>query len=156
MPFVEWISAWPGATLLQQSGTAYLVVNAVHILGVGMLVGGILPLDLRLIGVYRAVPLDVIGPFLSRSAAAGLVLAVLTGLWLFTVKPLEYLDNAAFLWKMGLLAVALANVGLQHRNRHFQIALAGGDVHASVRLVAGFSVILWLLVLLAGRWIGFL
>jgi hypothetical protein len=155
MQLVDWIGAWPGAVVLQRSGVAYLLVNAVHIAAVGVLVGGILPLDLRLMGLFRGVPLAAIGPFLVRSAATGLVLAIVTGLWLFTVKPREYLDNEAFLWKMALLLLALANVGLQHRNLHFRLALAGGDLHPSVRLTAGCSAILWLAVLVAGRWIGF-
>ena len=75
MSLVEWIGAWPGAVLLQRSGTAYLLVNAAHILGVGLVVGAILPLDLRLLGFYRRVPLEVVGPFLSRAAAAGVALA---------------------------------------------------------------------------------
>ena len=156
MQLVEWIGTWPGAVLLQRSGTAYLLVNAAHIVGVGLLVGGILPLDLRLAGFFRGVPLATIGPFLSRSAAIGVVLALATGLWLFTVKPVEYLDNEAFLWKMALLALALANVVVQHRSRHYRLALAGGDLHASVRLFACCSAVLWLAVLVAGRWIGFL
>lgn len=156
MPLVEWIGAWPGAVLLQRSGTAYLLVNAVHILGVALLVGGILPLDLRLAGALRSVPLATVGPFLMRSAACGLVLAIVTGLWLFTVKPAEYLANAAFLWKLALLTLALLNVGAQHGNRRFRTALAGsGAPAASVRLVAGCSAVLWLSVLVAGRWIGF-
>ena len=101
-------------------------------------------------------PLPVIGPFLSRMAAVGVALAIVTGLWLFTVKPGEYLGNAAFLCNVALLTLALANVVLQHRSRHFRVALAGGDVRASVRLVAGFSAVLWLSALVAGRWIGFL
>ena len=156
MPLVEWIGYWPGAVLLQRSGTAYLLVNAAHIAAVGLLIGSILPLDLRLIGLFRGVPLPVIGPFLSRMAAVGVALAIVTGLWLFTVKPGEYLGNAAFLCKVALLTLALANVVLQHRSRHFRVALAGGDVRASVRLVAGFSAVLWLSALVAGRWIGFL
>ena len=155
MPFVEWIGTWPGAVLLHRSGTAYLFVNAAHIAAVGLIVGGILPLDLRLAGFFRGVPLAVIGPFLSRSAAIGVVLAMATGLWLFTVKPAEYLANEAFLWKMALLAVALANVGLQHRSRPYRLALAGGALHPGVRLLAGCSAVLWLAVLVAGRWIGF-
>ena len=74
-----WLASWPGAVLLQRSGTAYLLVNAAHILGVGLLVGAILPLDLRLLGFFRGVPLQVVGPFLSRAAATGLVLALATG-----------------------------------------------------------------------------
>lgn len=156
MQFVEWIGTWPGAVLLQRSGTAYLLLNAVHIVGIGLIVGAILPLDLRLLGFFRRVPLDVIGPFLSRIAAIGVLLAIATGLWLFTVKPVEYLENAAFLLKVGLLTLALANVVLQHRNRYFRVALANGDVHPSVQLTAACSAILWLSVLVAGRWIGFI
>jgi hypothetical protein len=156
MQLVEWIGSWPGAVLLQRSGTAYLLVNAAHIAAVGLLIGSILPLDLRLIGFFRGVPLPVIGPFLSRMAAVGVALAIVTGLWLFTVKPGEYLGNVAFLCKVALLTLALANVVLQHRSRQFGIALAGGSVGASVRLVAGISAVLWLSVLVAGRWIGFL
>ena len=156
MPLVEWIGSWPGAVLLQRSGTAYLLVNAAHIAAIGLLIGSIVPLDLRLIGFFRAVPLPILGPFLSRMAAVGVTLAIVTGLWLFTVKPGEYLGNPAFLAKMALLALALANVVLQHRSRYFPLALAGGDVHSSVRLVAGCSATLWLSVLVAGRWIGFI
>jgi hypothetical protein len=156
MPLVEWIGAWPGAVFLHDSGTAYLLVNAAHILGVGLLVGAIIPLDLRLLGLFRHAPLAVLAPFLSRAAATGAVLAILTGLWLFSVKPGEYLGNAAFLWKAGLLIAALANVALQHGNNRFAAAVAGGELRPAVRLVAGCSILLWVSVLVAGRWIGFL
>ena len=156
MQLVELIGAWPGAVLLQESGTAYLFVNAAHILGIGLLVGSILPLDLRLAGCFRSVPLVVIGPFLMRVAAAGGATAVLMGLWLFSVKPSEYVANTAFLWKMALLAAALGNVILQHRSRDFTLAMEGGSIGAAVRIRAILSALLWLSVLLAGRWIGFL
>jgi hypothetical protein len=152
---LEWIGAWPGAVLLRGSGTAYLFVNAAHILGIGLLVGAILPLDLRLLGFFRSVPLGVLAPFLSRAAAVGAVLAIVTGLWLFSMKPGEYVANNAFLCKAGLLALALANVTLQHGNRHFALALTGGAVRPTVRAVAAGSILLWLSVLVAGRWIAF-
>jgi hypothetical protein len=155
MPLLDWIGAWPGAVLLRGSGTAWVLVNAAHILGIGLLVGAILPLDLRLLGLFRAVPLGVIAPFLSRAAAVGAVLAIVTGLWLFSMKPAEYVANAAFLAKAALLALALANVGLQHANRHFALAVAGGEVRATVRVVALCSMLLWVAVLVAGRWIAF-
>ncbi len=154
MPLVDWIGAWPGAVLLRGSGTAWLLVNAAHILGVGLLVGAILPLDLRLLGLFPKVPLAVIAPFLSRAAAAGAVLAILTGLWLFSMKPAEYLHNSAFVWKTALLALALANVALQHGNRGFTQAF-GSELRPTVRVFALCSILLWLSVLVAGRWIGF-
>jgi hypothetical protein len=151
-----WIASWPGAVLLQESGTAYLFVNAAHIVGIGLIVGAILPLDLRLIGCFQSVPVTVIAPFLSRVAAVGVTWAVLTGLWLFSVKPAEYLVNTAFLAKMALLALAIGNIALQHHGRDFRLALDSGKIRPRVRLLAAVSAVLWLSVLVAGRWIGFL
>ena len=156
MPLIEWIGAWPGAVLLRDSGTAYLFVNAAHILCIALLLGSILPLDLRLIGFFRTAPLGVLAPFLLRFAASGAVLAMLTGLWLFSVKPQEYIVNTAFLTKMTLLLLALGNVFLQHHSRDFSLALDSGEVATLVRVRALVSALLWLSVLLAGRWIGFL
>lgn len=147
MSFVEGLAgalaSWPGAVLLQRSGTAYLLVSAAHILGVGLLVGAILPLDLRVLGFFRTVPLAVVEPFLVRAAATGLALALATGVWLFTVNPADYLANEAFLIKLALLAAALLNIALRHRVAGF------------ARAAAALSFLLWLGVLVAGRWIGF-
>jgi len=147
---LEAIAGWPGAEWLRQSATAYLFVNAAHILGIALLLGAILPLDLRLAGFLRRQPIEVLAPFLVRCAAAGLCFAVLTGAWLFSVKPDEYLANPAFRWKLVLLALALVNVGFQHWGTR-------GGIHVSpaVRARATLSVCLWISVLIAGRWIGF-
>lgn len=155
METLDWLAAWPGAIWLKNSGTAYLFVNAAHILGIGLLLGAILPLDLHLIGLARSSPLAVVGPLLLRVASTGLVLALLTGLWLFSVKPREYVTNPAFLAKLGLLAFAFGNIGLQHYGSRFRTAFQGQSIHASVRILAALSVVLWLSILVAGRWIGF-
>jgi len=152
---LEAMGHWPGALWLQRSGTAYLFVNAAHILGIGLLLGAILPLDLRLAGLIRSAPLAVLAPFLIRVAACGLALAVLTGAWLFTVKPVEYAGNPAFLWKLGLLALAFANIALQHRGAALERAVATERLPRRVRGHALASAGLWLAVLVAGRWIGF-
>jgi len=156
MRLIEWIGAWPGAVFLRDSGTAYLFVNATHILGIGLLLGSILPLDLRLAGLFRSVPLAAVAPLLLRVAATGAATAILTGLWLFSVKPEDYVSNTAFLSKMALLATALGNVFLQHRSHAFRLALQTGEPALPVRIRALVSALLWLCVLLAGRWIGFL
>jgi hypothetical protein len=156
MRLIEWIGAWPGAVLLRDSGTAYLFVNATHILGIGLLLGSILPLDLRLLGFFRNAPLAIIGPFLLRVAATGAITAILAGLWLFSVKPAEYIVNTAFLVKMALLAVAFGVILLQHRSQDFRVALQCGRIGVAVRIRAAVSALLWLSILLAGRWIGFL
>lgn len=145
------VAALPGAAILRTSPHLYLLVNAAHILAIALLVGAIVPLDLRLTGVLRGPAVNVIGPFLSRMAAAGLVLAALTGIALFSVRPAEYLANPAFLAKSGLLALAVANIAVQHRAGAFHDE-AQRPAH---RLFATASLVLWLAVLVGGRWIGF-
>lgn len=155
MAWLDWLGALPHAALLRRSATLYLLVNAAHILGIGLLVGAILPLDLRLIGVLRSGPIPVLAPFLVRVAATGLMLAALTGLLLFSVRPAEYAGNPAFLAKMGLLALALVNVLLQHRSGGWQGMKQAGEPDPRVRVLAAVSFCLWMSVLVAGRWIGF-
>ena len=153
---VDWIGHWPGARWLQQSGTAYLFVNAAHILGLGLLLGAMLPLDVRLV-LGRADPvLSVLAPVAIRTAAVGLALAMLTGAWLFSVNPGDYLQNAAFRWKLLLLSLALINVTVQHRQwRSLGLPEARDALPARVRVLAGASALLWIATLVAGRWIGF-
>ena len=149
---LESLGSWPGAAWLQQSATVYLFINATHILGIGLLLGSILPLDLRLLGLFRRVPIEVIGPWLTRSAAVGLAIAIVAGAWLFTVKPDEYLANQAFRWKAALLALALVNIAFQHWQWRGDPWRRG----VATRVSAALSLALWLGVLVAGRWIGFL
>lgn len=156
MPLIDWIGAWPGAVLLRESATTYLFVNAAHILSIGLLIGSILPLDLRLAGCFRAVPIPVVGPLLLRFATFGVAAAIVTGVCLFSVKPADYIANTAFLAKMALLAVAACNIGLQHLSPAFRLAMKGSALAPAVRVRAALSAVLWLSVLLAGRWIGFL
>ncbi|HAG19714.1 MAG: DUF2214 domain-containing protein [Stutzerimonas stutzeri] len=153
--FLQAIAGWPGAVFLQEYWVAYLVVNAAHILGIGLLLGSILPLDVLLLRSAHGRDLSVLGPFLVRAAATGVTLAVVTGLWLFSVNPVAYADNPAFLCKVALLLLAICNIALQHRGEHFHAALHGGPPRLRVRALAATSATLWLSILIAGRWIGF-
>jgi uncharacterized membrane protein len=153
--FLQAVSGWPGAAFLQEYWIAYLLVNAAHILGIGLLLGAILPLDLLLLRSTRGGDLPTLGPFLVRVAVTGTVLAVTTGLWLFSVKPVEYAANPAFLFKAALLILAICNIALQYLGEHFDAALRSGQPSARVRTLAATSAVLWLSVLMAGRWIGF-
>ena len=150
------IESLPLATLLRGSGTAYLLVNATHILGLALLIGSILPLDLRLAGAFPRTPLAVIAPLMRGTALVGLTLAVLTGFALFTANPVEYAGNPAFRIKLALLAAALVNAALVTRGRAWAQVLSGAPPPPALRLMALLSALLWLGVLLAGRWIGFL
>lgn len=151
-----WVEGSLLAQALRQSGNLYMLVNAAHILGVGLLIGAIVPLDLRLLGILRHGELPVLAPFLSRAAATGLAVAIATGLALWSVRATQYLGNAAFLWKLAIILLGLMNIGLQHGIGGWAAVTARGEVSRSARLFAALSLAAWLAALVAGRWIGFL
>lgn len=153
---LEQLETLPPALWLRRSGVLYLLVNAAHIGAIGLLIGSIVPLDLRLLGVLKPGPLAVLAPVLARTAAIGLGLAVLTGAMLFSVRPLEYLQNPAFVVKMGLLFAGAVNAWMVHRGSAWAAVVDGCRPAGALKAQAGASLLLWLACLVAGRWIGFL
>ncbi|WP_205602566.1 DUF2214 domain-containing protein [Chelativorans alearense] len=135
----------PFAGALRRAVAAYALVNAVHILCLGLLIGSILPLDLGIAGMRGFGWAVAVARSLRRMAVAGFAGVALTGLYLFAVRPLDYLGNDAFLLKIAAIAVAGCNALTFSVVRHAGIR----------RFQAGASLTIWLTVLLAGRWIGF-
>ena len=88
--FLAGLEATGLADWLRGSRWGYAGVNAAHILGIALLVGAIAPLDLRLLGAYRSVPVATLARVLVPVAASGLALAVATGATLFSVRASEY------------------------------------------------------------------
>lgn len=158
--FVELLqgfSEWPVAVMLRRYQIAYLITNAIHIISVGLLIGAIVTLDLRILGLFRQYPLSIIAPPLIRVAAAGVCLAILTGVVLFSVRPVAYINNPAFLAKLGLIALGLGNALLLNRSRSWQLVLDEKQGSRSrARVSALVSLTVWLCAVIAGRWIGFL
>ncbi len=144
------------ARALRGSGDLYAALNAAHILGFALLIGSILPLDLRLAGGFRRVSAAVLLTVLRPVAMVGLAAAVVTGAMLFTVNPADYLANPAFRLKMLLLLAALANVIVIDRSPALRRVARGNDPSALLRIGAAISACLWVAMLFAGRWIGFL
>ncbi len=133
-----------------------MFVNAAHILAIGLLIGAILPLDLKLAGFFRKLPVEIVGPFLSRTAGVGLAAAILTGFCLFSVRAVEYAANPAFLAKLGLIALGLLNLSIVHLGRGWKTAVSSGIVRPGLRFSAVLSAAIWIAAVIAGRWIGFL
>ena len=147
--FAAAVQASEVAVLLRQSRWTYPAVNALHVLGVALLVGAIAPMDLRLIGVWRGdVPLRTVVRLLRPVAAFGAALAVATGTLLFAVQATDYVALPLFFAKIGLVALglvhALMNPGIVEASRGRQ------------RRAGALSLAIWVVVLAFGRLLGYL
>lgn len=156
---LAWIDASAPAVHLRHSTWLYPVVNAAHILGIALLVGGIAPVDAKLLGLWRSVPLAFFARTVLPFAIGGGVLAITAGALLFIVQPADYAVLPVFWAKMSLVLAGLANALLLHRSRAWRtrVSATGADgTAARLRIGAALSLLIWLTVLLLGRLIGFM
>ena len=138
------------AEWLRFSRWGYATVNTLHVFGIALLVGAVVPLDLRLLGCWKTVELEPLYRVLSRAAATGLVVAVASGLLLFAVRATEYAALDLFLVKLALVGAGLALAA----SLHFGVDLPR-LAPARQRLFGAISLLLWPAVLLCGRFIAF-
>ena len=129
------------------------IVESIHICGFVLLVGSIVILDLRLLGIgLRSQPVSRLARELAPWIWVGIAIQLTTGPYLFSGDPHEYVQIAAFRNKMLFLLLALVF--------HFTVIRKAtspakdADPLGWRRPAACVSLGLWLCVLLAGLWIG--
>ncbi|MBK1697193.1 hypothetical protein [Rhodovibrio salinarum] len=146
------LGEWEVAQALTQGRWSYATVSALHILGIALLVGGILPLDLRLLGFWRSVALQSLAAILTPMAVAGLLLAISTGVLLVSVRPLDYAGLPVLWAKLTLIGLGAAGA------LAFRLRVGRDPERASRRLrvlAALGSMTAWLGALACGRLIAF-
>jgi hypothetical protein len=129
------------------------VIEAVHLLGLSLLGGALLILDLRLVGLLlRAEPIADVARSTRRWAVAGVAAMVMTGVPLFLSEAVKCYYNPSFWVKMGTLPVAVAFTVLVR----WRIGITAAPATSWLtRLAGAVSIALWFTVAAAGRWIGF-
>lgn len=149
-------AALPAA--LRRSDLAYPFVNGTHITGLALLFGAIVPLDLRLMGFWRSVPLSALARVLVPVAIFGLVTALVTGAFMFSSQAVKYSGMGIFQLKLALVAAATMNALFLHRTAAWGAARAAapaGRIYPRLAVSGALSVILWLGALLCGRFIAY-
>ena len=136
-------------TGLQSSAWAYPALEVVHLAGIALLLGNLVLLELRVFGLGVALPVRALARLSLALAAVGFGLAALSGLLMFASQPAELLANRAFTLKMLLLLAAACNAGWFHGRGSLE--RLDGLARAQMLL----STLIWLAVLVCGRWIAY-
>lgn len=140
-PFALWAARHP---------LAYPLANVVHVLGLVLLLGGIGLVDLRLMGLFRALPLVALSQALTPLGIGGLCLLAASGSVLFAADATSLAGSPIFRWKLVLIALALTNALL------FRLLWKPSETAAGWgRAMALASLCLWLSVAVLGRWIAY-
>ena len=152
-PFFRWCESTLVGTAVRDSVWAFPILEAVHLLGLCVLGGALLIVDLRMLGVgLTAQPVARLARYARPWLVASLVLMAATGIPLFLSEAIKAYYNTSFWVKMGTLPVALGFTFAVRERVARREGLAPG---LRCRLVAAVSLALWFTVAAAGRWIGF-
>ncbi|MER8834252.1 DUF6644 family protein [Mesorhizobium sp. M0909] len=139
---------------LKASFFAYPIVNALHIMSIGALLTSVWLMDLRILGAFRSLPQAPFVALLRRTAFGAFAGALVTGALLFSVRASAYAAMPIFLAKMTLILLAGINF-----LAFMRLCRVGGEAEPAsgvATMLAGLSLVLWMSVLFAGRFIGFL
>lgn len=150
--FLSALQQSPLAETLRFSRWGYATVNVAHILGIALLVGAVLPLNMRLLGLWASVPRPPVLRILVPCAAAGLALAITAGVMLFSVRAHAYAGIGFLQAKLLLVAVATVSALVLHYQHGWLLETAS---RARVTAHAILSTACWLGALVSGRFIAF-
>jgi hypothetical protein len=137
-------------TSLKQNAFAYPLLEVAHILGIALLIGNLVLLELRVFGRGASLPIKDLARLSVVIAIAGFGVAAATGLVMFATRADELINNGAFKLKMLLLLVAACNAGWFHG----RASLEKLDWVAKLQML--LSTALWICVATCGRWIAYL
>jgi len=143
------ITGFAGFTALAAHPWAYPALEAVHVMGIALLVGNLALLELRVWGAAPELPVRPLARLSLRLALAGFLVVGASGLLMFSAQPGELLANRAFVWKMGLVALAGLNAAMFHARDGL------GRLDRVARAQTALSLGLWALVIICGRWIAY-
>lgn len=147
-PFAHWVASDP-------SLLAYPTVLTLHTVGMAIVVGTCVVMDLRLLGIAGDVPLAALAGA-PRLVWTGFVINAATGIALFTTDAEHKAMQTVFFVKLALIFLALAVYArirkLVFRNR----AAIAAPLSAEVKALAVLSLLLWTGATVAGRLMAYL
>jgi len=154
LPLFQALEASAIGAAVRDSLWLFPVVEAFHLVGLAVIGGAILVVDLRLLGLgLRGHPVSRLARDVQPWVIGSLILMVLSGAPLFLSEAIKCYYSFAFWTKMTALFLAIVFTFTVRRSVAF--APDGRFSVPSCRAVGLISIALWSTVGWGGRWIGF-
>jgi hypothetical protein len=158
LPLCRWLEQTSLGAGVRESLWLFPVIETLHLLGMAALVGTAAVFDLRLLGLVmrRERVSELAGRLLPWSWAAFAV-QVVTGTLLFMSEAVKVYANPAFRVKMLLIFLAGVHALIFHWTVYRDVATwdDSGVLPAEAKVAGFVSILLWLGIVAAGRFIGF-
>jgi hypothetical protein len=150
-----WISAAYVQALVTDHTWLWPSLEALHFIGLWLLFGAVLLVNLRMLGMMKAVPFSALHRMLPW-AVLGLGINIVSGMMWVISTPEQYMTNVSFFWKMGFLLLAGLNLlYLTTFDEAWQVG-AGQDASFGNKAIAFSAIASWVCVMYFGRMLPFL
>jgi hypothetical protein len=143
------LEAWTPIAALKANVYAYPVFEVMHLVAISTVFGTILIVDLRLLGLMRQLDANALAKAVIPWTLIGFLLALATGLTMFTMRISEMIANPMFIAKICLLFAAGTNAAVLHARGTIDTA------SLATRSQAALSIMIWIAVIFCGRWIAY-
>ena len=153
----EWLQNTKVADAIGESSYLFPLLESLHVLSITAMMGSIALVDLRLVGwINRDRPVSQVLREVLPLTIGAFISSVITGTLLFTSHAVQYMRNGPFVAKMALMGVAGINIVVFHGV--IQRSMPQWDLGKPPprAVIAGsISLVLWIVIVACGRWIGF-
>jgi uncharacterized membrane protein len=150
-----WITAAYVQSLVADHTWLWPSLEALHFVGLWLLFGVVLLVNLRMLGMMKAVPFAALHRLLPWSVL-GLGINIVSGMMWVIATPEQYMMNVSFFWKMGFLLLAGLNLlYLTTFDEPWQVA-AGDEASFANKAIAFSAIASWVCVMYFGRMLPFL
>src|SRR5436190_20080252 len=147
-PFAHWVASDP-------SLLAYPTILTLHTVGMAIVVGTCVIMDLRLLGIAADVPLTALTRA-PRLVWTGFIINAATGVALFTTDAEHKATQTVFFVKLSLIFLALAVYARIRKLVFGSPAAIASPLPREVKALAILSLILWTGATVAGRLMAYL
>lgn len=182
---LDWMQSLPVSQWITNSDWGFPIMLVFHSWGMAAVVGILVMLDLRILGVARIAPLSAFQPMMSI-AWAGFFINLISGVLMFMADANRLIVNWSFISKMSCVVLggivtavlwrrlrAAGALAARQSTMQSSVAVAGGGrvvtvsggedspaatplaVDRSVRILAIISILMWSGAILFGRWIAY-
>lgn len=143
-------------TFVMGNQYVFPILEMAHFMGLCLLFGSLLVVDLRIVGVASSIPIQKVDVFV-KFALIGFAINFVTGLLFLVGDSDRYLVNYAFWAKMCLIAFAGLNSVYFFRKIKPQLdaGTASAELSGGAHLVAWLSLVTWSCVIVLGRFIPY-
>lgn len=154
---IAWLKTTALSHAMVQSTWLWPWCEALHFIGLALLLGTAGLFDLRLMGFLKRIPVAA-AMQMRPWAGVGVLINLVTGTMFFVGAPDQYINNSAWYAKLSFLAIAIANiVFFETRQGSRMLAMSGeADTPLSFKIAGAVSITSWFAVLYFGRMLPFI